>query len=374
MFLIIRRKWLLIAGVITLILTLIILSAPDIVREIEALTISTSNISSEELTDLLNDIFNLRNNAMLREQADEIKPLYNLSLRNSLWAYEHETKKIKYLHQWSDKQGIKFTEIKTKFYIRWSKRKGAGVTVNLAASTEYIYIYENEPHISNVFRIGTYHDIELMPVDNVWRIMREWYTDPFADSLKLDNIKTDTNKQYVISQSPRDFTKLITRRKNAVNYADRYCGAAADEEYGWKYNPKYRDYNSMGGDCTNFASQVLFEGGNFRKTSVWNYNKDGSKAWLNAQAFKNYLLYSGRASLIDSGSYEKVFKSSFKLLPGDIIAYEKKGKVAHISVVTGADNKGYSLVNSHNTDRYRVPWDLGWSDAGIKFYLIRIHY
>ncbi|MDK2919909.1 MAG: hypothetical protein PWQ37_2642 [Candidatus Petromonas sp.] len=86
------------------------------------------------------------------------------------------------------------------------------------------------------------------------------------------------------------------------------------------------------------------------------------------------MLYSGRASKIAYGTYEQVYKASYKLLPGDFIAYEKNGKVTHISVVTGADSKGYTYVHSHNTDRYRVPWDLGWSDKGIKFWLVRVHY
>ncbi|MBM7558094.1 hypothetical protein JOC47_002964 [Halanaerobacter jeridensis] len=38
------------------------------------------------------------------------------------------------------------------------------------------------------------------------------------------------------------------------------------------------------------------------------------------------------------------------------------------------DSKGYILVNSHNSDRHRVPWDLGWSNNEIKFCLVRVHY
>ena len=140
------------------------------------------------------------------------------------------------------------------------------------------------------------------------------------------------------------------------------------------YNKKYKNYNGLGGDCANFASQVLYEGGKFKKTGSWNYEKDGSRAWVNAQGFKDYLIYSGRGSLIVHGTYDKVLKLSYKLLPGDIVGYEKKGKVIHVSVVTGADSRGYSLVNCHNTDRFKVPWDLGWSDKGIKFWLIRVNY
>ena len=56
------------------------------------------------------------------------------------------------------------------------------------------------------------------------------------------------------------------------------------------------------------------------------------------------MISSGRASLIAYGNYEKVYKASYKLLPGDFVAYEKKGKVTHISVVTGADSKVILLL------------------------------
>ncbi|HEY5524700.1 MAG TPA: amidase domain-containing protein, partial [Clostridium sp.] len=46
----------------------------------------------------------------------------------------------------------------------------------------------------------------------------------------------------------------------------------------------------------------------------------------------------------------------------------------HISTVTGVDSKGYTLVTCHNTDRNDVPWDLGWSDKKMKFWLVRVHY
>lgn len=86
------------------------------------------------------------------------------------------------------------------------------------------------------------------------------------------------------------------------------------------------------------------------------------------------MMGSGRASRLAYGKYNQVLPASYKLLPGDYIAYEKKGKVIHVSVVTGADSKGYTLTNSHNADRFRVPWDLGYGDKGVRFWLMQVHY
>lgn len=330
--------------------------------------------TKELLTKEVQEMFHARNKAILDEKPDVLDGLYDKTVRNGIWAYEHEIKKMKYLHNWSEKQSVDFTEIDSQVVIRSIKNKGEGYILNILASTVYEYIYLDQPETKNTFRIGTYHSLDLMPKDDSLVITKEWYTDPFADSLHLDEIKSQEIKNIILSGKSKDLSSLNERRIKAVEYADKFCGAASLPEFEFQYNPKYRNYNSQGGDCTNFASQVMYAGG-FKKNSSWNYsNGAGSKAWVNAQAFKNYMLYSGRASLIVSGSYDKVLNSSYKLLPGDIIAYEKKGKIAHISIVTGIDSKGYTLVNSHNSDRYKVPWDLGWNDKGIKFWLIHAHF
>lgn len=335
--------------------------------------LSSVNIDESNIQ-IIEELLSTRNTALLSGNLEAIQALYNRNTKLGNWAYEHQLKKMKYLYNWSDKQGITFSNIESKFKIRSVKENGDTTSYNFICSTKYSYVYENEPEIENFFRIGTYHSLKLQKTDNSWLIVKEWYTDPFADSLELENLKKDEFEEYILSSNSRDFSNLNKRRISAVEYADRYCGAAADEEFGFSYNKKYKDYNPLGGDCANFASQILFEGGKFKKNGTWNYTNDGSKSWVNAQAFKDYMINSGRASVIAKGSYNQVFKASFKLLPGDFVAYEKKGKITHISVVTGADSKGYSLVNCHNTDRYRVPWDLGWSNNNIKFWLVRVHY
>jgi len=319
-------------------------------------------------------IFNHRNESILKADSESLKKLYNMNSKNAQWAYEHDIKKMKYLHSWSDKQGVEFKDINSHIIVRYAKVKGEGYNLNLLVSTEYIYKYK-ESNSTNSFRIGTYHTIDIMSSENNWIINREWYNDPFADSLDLDTINNQKVKDLILSGEQKQIKDLNERRIKAIEYADMYCGAASLPEYGFKYNSNYRDYNNAGGDCANFASQMLFEGAQFRKNRTWNYERGaGSKSWLNAHAFNSYMLNSGRASVIARGTYKDVISASYKFLPGDYVAYEKKGKVTHISVVTASDSKGYALVNSHNADRYRVPWDLGWSNKGVEFVLVRVHY
>lgn len=325
---------------------------------------------------ILESIFDYRNKAILEQNETILKELYDTDHNLGLWAYEHEVKKMKYLNNWSAKQGVKFKDIKTRVKVSaYKEREEDLYGVICTVSTEYAYSYENEPDVNNICRIGTHHYLNLRTIDGNYIITKEWYTDPFADSLNLDNIKSDEIKEYILNQQPvkLELKELVQK---AVDYAHTYCGAAADEETGMQYNREvYRDHNPEGGDCANFASQIMYESGAFQKNRAWNYsNGSGTKAWLNAQGFKNYLLNSGRGSLLAQGSYEDVYKASYNLRPGDIVAYEKNGRITHVSTVTGLDSKGYPLVTCHNTDRMLVPWDLGWSNKKIRFHLLHVHY
>ena len=331
--------------------------------------------TDEEAVNFVENIFAIKSKAILSKDLDSIEALYATDTRYGQWAYEYEQRKVKYINNWAEKQGVKFIDIIPKVVIRKSNIKKDKCFFNILCSTEYKYIYQDQPEQINSSRIGTYHSIRLTKRNGDWIITTEWYTDPFADSLSLESIKMDEIKEHIKSQPSRDISTIDERRKGTIEYAEKYCGAATIEEYGFKYNKEYRDFNPEGGDCANFASQILHEGGKFKENSAWNYDRgNGTGPWVNAGKFTYYMLNSGRASVIAKGSYEKVYKASYKLLPGDFVAYEKKGDIMHVSVVTGVDSKGYSLVTCHNTDRNNVPWDLGWSDKKMNFWLIRVHY
>lgn len=345
------------------------------VSEIEAIKIDEDDQIKQQYQLLLQNLFDYRNKAILEQNEEILKELYDTDKKTGLWAYEHEVEKMKYLKNWSSKQGVTFNDIKTKVKIRKVKEKETdlyGIICNVA--TDYNYSYENEKDVKNIFRIGTEHYLNVKIKDNQYIITKEWYTDPFADSLNLENIKSDDIRSYILAQQKPDI-QLTQEQQKAIDYAHRHCGVSTEEEYEFKFNREYKNFNPDGGDCANFASQIMYESGRFKKNSIWNYNnRDGTKAWVNAQGFKNYILNSGRGSLICKGSYEETYKESYNLRPGDFVAYEKGGRITHVSTVTGMDSKGYPLVTCHNTDRLLVPWDLGWSNKTIRFHLIRVHY
>lgn len=99
-------------------------------------------------------------------------------------------------------------------------------------------------------------------------------------------------------------------REAAVRYAHR-----------WAYgrNPRYYDYEEIGGDCTNFASQCLYAGTgvmNFTPTFGWYYIDANRKApaWTGVPYFYNFIT---RAE--ESPGPFGVSANLEMLLPGDFI-------------------------------------------------------
>ena len=335
--------------------------------------------SAEELKTMfepiLLEIITHRNACIKALDDESLKSSYNLNIKVSKWAYESEAQKIKYLKNWCDKQAVKFDSITSHIKIRKVKEKEKDLySILCFNATSFTYSYLDTPDIPNTFYLGTSHYINLKRDGDRYIITKEWYTDPFADSLHLDSLKSEEMKAFILHHEAPDF-KLDERTQKAMDYAHMYCGVSPNPAFNFKYNKAYKNFNPDGGDCANFASQILHEGGGFKKNGIWNYDgRSGTKAWVNAQAFKNYMVGSGRAGYIAKGTYQQIYKAAYQMRPGDFVAYEKKGKITHISTITGLDSKGYPLVTCHNTDRLLVPYDLGWSDKGIRFHLINVYY
>lgn len=72
--------------------------------------------------------------------------------------------------------------------------------------------------------------------------------------------------------------------------------AAVDYAHRWAHyrNPDFYNFDTLGGDCTNFASQCLYAGSgvmNYTPTFGWYYNSQYSRApaWTGVPYFYNFL-------------------------------------------------------------------------------------
>ena len=77
----------------------------------------------EEMVKFVENIFISRNKAILEKDLELLDTLYATDTKYGQWAYEYEERKVKYLNNWAEKQGVKFIEIIPKVVIRSSKAR-----------------------------------------------------------------------------------------------------------------------------------------------------------------------------------------------------------------------------------------------------------
>lgn len=121
----------------------------------------------------------------------------------------------------------------------------------------------------------------------------------------------------------------------------------------WAYlrNPKFYNYDGIGGDCTNFVSQCIYEGCktmNYDTINGWFYNNanDKSPSWTGVEFLYKFLINNkGVGPFARKCSIEE-------LEPGDIVQLSFDGvKFAHTLFVV--NNVGEKIfVATHTFDSY----------------------
>lgn len=147
-------------------------------------------------------------------------------------------------------------------------------------------------------------------------------------------------------------------REKAVQYAVKWA---------FSRNPQYYNFDKLGGDCTNFASQAIFAGGgimNYTPIYGWYYinAQKRTASWTGVNYLFNFL--TGNK---ESGPYaEQVDAKDMK--PGDIVQlsfggapnYNHSLVVIKVGITPSMEN---ILIASHSVDRIDYPLtNYNWAD------------
>ena len=120
-------------------------------------------------------------------------------------------------------------------------------------------------------------------------------------------------------------------RQAAASYAMRWAKSR---------NPTYYDFEKLGGDCTNFASQSILTGSgvmNYSYPLGWFYSSayDRSPSWTSVQYLQNFLLRKEKSA----GPFGQLDKLS-NLELGDIVQVKTNGVYTHSLVITEIEGRG----------------------------------
>jgi hypothetical protein len=142
---------------------------------------------------------------------------------------------------------------------------------------------------------------------------------------------------------------LAYNRQAAIDYANKWALSR---------NPRYYDFENIGGDCTNFSSQALFAGygrQNFKPTFGWYYNSlnDRAPAWSSTEYLYKFLTTNKGA-----GPKARDVKI-FEVQPGDLVQLSfKDGVFTHTPFITEVGNPA-TLANikvaAHSDDSINRP-------------------
>ena len=125
------------------------------------------------------------------------------------------------------------------------------------------------------------------------------------------------------------------------------------EKWAYSRNPKYYNFDSVGGDCTNFVSQCIFAGYgkmNYNQNNGWYYidGNNKSPSWTGVEFLYEFLIS-------NRGVGPKGEKTTIdKLEIGDVIQLSFDGiKYSHSLVVVQSGNSvENTLIAAHTFDTF----------------------
>lgn len=143
---------------------------------------------------------------------------------------------------------------------------------------------------------------------------------------------------------------MYYNRNEAVEYAYKYA---------LKRNPRFHDFSSLGGDCTNFISQCIFAGikhMDYSKPNGWFYINlnNRSPSWTGVNEFYQFIT-TNKSNII------RASECNFDELElGDIVQLKQGNIYNHNLIVTKINYPILSLrdifISCHSNDRlnYRL--------------------
>ncbi|MBS6475565.1 MAG: amidase domain-containing protein [Clostridiales bacterium] len=171
-------------------------------------------------------------------------------------------------------------------------------------------------------------------------------------------------------QATTSNTNSSYNRAESVKYANKY----------WQnYNSNYPNYDSAGGDCTNFVSQCVHAGGVPMKTggttdAYWHYTSGSNRSpsWTDADFFMRHWTKVRLSSYYGQAYSVKIYTRDYILNNwstfysnvgvGDIIQYAwslldfdgtyKNTEVYHSAILTEKKNDSDKTINFHSHSSY----------------------
>lgn len=209
------------------------------------------------------------------------------------------------------------------------------------------------------------HEFELSKVNNKWLIISDIDNTEksFRGNSKEQHKKYSLSLEFQMSLLKKMLKKKLSKENYLSDDNDRALDRAKMKLYqieNWNKRPKeWGNFNEMGGDCTNYVSQVVYAGGAPMITNgsfKWYYYGYGNRtpSWTGVEQFYDFLTKNNA-----QGIHGIELPTNLDLKTGDVIQLDLDGDGVfnHTSVVYNPT--GYMgvlpTITSHSLDRFNEP-------------------
>ena len=239
----------------------------------------------------------------------------------------------------------------------------------ILAREDNIQNFNQNPEIASE-RYGGYHQFELEQVDGNWKIRSHMMFDAVYMMLWSEGGGEESALRY--AEAAPEYLRLARKELLAreterdrepeepqAQYAyDRQAAAAYADRYVDERNDAWPDYAGSGGNCQNFASQVLLAGGipmDIYGDAVWKWYSDEvsnspggqgrSSSWTGVDQFVEYAAANSGYGLV-----AETEAPYFSGEPGDLLHMGIDGDWGHTVVIASAVTNGQGEVVDYLVD------------------------
>jgi len=337
----------------------------------------------EKIKNIIDSYFQIRYESFSTLKLGDFEGLVSEQPDARIWL-DQELSKLKVELRHVELNNLRYMDY--KFFLNFKEisiDNGETAFVNVLISHDVVRevsldLNPDNPNISHLYNLE--HKITLHQENGRWKITSDDYTDYLWRMLRKNDTPIDEVLQ-TMKESPLPSLRIASlqtefscglpaddsthsyNREGAVNYALTHVV---------NYNPNYPSYDSdpRFGDCTNFVSQALYEGGNvsmaFCSTSGpycstgsdgnlgWFFESESfrASAWTHVGKFHEFVLdpIATQSAGWTEGPEGCEVDNIAYLDIGDVIQYEwgdNDGEWDHAVIIVGFEN-GVPLIASHS--------------------------
>ncbi|MEN6579509.1 MAG: amidase domain-containing protein [Anaerolineaceae bacterium] len=268
-----------------------------------------------------------------------------------------------------------------KYFLDYS-----GITIDPLAKTATALVTEGhdvvfeitDPLVSSMRNLE--HEINLVKEDGEWKIVSDQYEDylwrllntsEFTKGEMINRIDQSLQELENLDNSSPQQTKEEIPTPNSILGGGYYRDGAVAYAHQWAFdrNSAYYNFDAWDGDCTNFVSQAMHEGGGIPETAS-SYGQ-GALGWFYDNASNYAAAWTGVYPLYDfvinghfwAGGPEGVISTAENLQVGDIIMYDLRDypseydhSVIVVEMVDLGNGSLFPLIAAHSEDKDNYPF------------------